>query len=180
MHPNPNNALCALFSIVPGAGHMYLGLMKRGASIMAAFFASIAATAFFSNLGLFGYVFGLLIPVLWFMSFFDFWRYPRMSPEEKALVQDDFILPQGASFPGGAAMRKVRVVAGLLLILTGAYQLYRIFLYNFIYQFLHSQRVIYFFERIPTLLGGVAVIAVGLLLIFWKSRQIKAERGDTQ
>ena len=175
MHPNPNNFLSVLFSFIPGAGHMYLGLMKRGASIMAAFFATIAAAAFFSSLGLFGYVFGLLIPVIWFVAFFDFWRYPRMSPEEKALVQDDFFIPQGTSFPGAAAMRKVRVVAGILLILAGAYQLYRILLYNVIYNFLHSQNVINFFERIPTLLSGVAVIIIGLLLIFWKSRQIKKE-----
>jgi len=175
LHPNPNNFLSVLFSFIPGAGHMYLGLMKRGASIMAAFFATIAAAAFFSSLGLFGYVFGLLIPVIWFVAFFDFWRYPRMSPEEKALVQDDFFIPQGTSFPGAAAMRKVRVVAGILLILAGAYQLYRILLYNVIYNFLHSQNVINFFERIPTLLSGVAVIIIGLLLIFWKSRQIKKE-----
>jgi len=154
---------------------MYLGLMKRGASIMAAFFATIAAAAFFSNLGLFGYVFGLMIPVIWFVAFFDFWRYPRMSPEEKAHVRDDFFIPQGTNFPGAAVMSKARVVAGILLILAGVYQLYRIFFYNFIYEFLHSQRLIYFLERMPTLLGGVAVIVVGLLLIFWKSRQIKRE-----
>jgi len=154
---------------------MYLGLMKRGASIMAAFFATIAAAAFFSSLGLFGYVFGLLIPVIWFVAFFDFWRYPRMSQEEKTLVKDDFFLPQGTNFLGAAMMRKARVVVGLLLILAGVYQLYRILLYNFIYEFLHSLRVIYFFERLPTLLGGVAVIIIGLLLIFWKSRQIKKE-----
>ena len=159
---------------------MYFGLMKRGASIMAAFFGTIAAAAFFSSLGLFAYVFGLMIPVVWFIAFFDFWRYPRMSEEEKALVQDDFFVPQGTNFLGAAAMRKVRVVAGILLILAGAYQLYRIFLWNFLYEFLHSQRVIYFFDRLPALLGGVAVIAIGLLLIFWKSRQIKAERGDAQ
>ena len=186
MHPNPNNFLTVLFSFIPGAGHMYLGLMKRGASIMAAFFGTIAAAAFFSNMGLFAYVFGLFIPVIWFVAFFDFWRYPRMSPEEKALVQDDFFIslpgmagsPQGANFPGGAAMRKVRVIGGVLLILAGLYQLYRILLWNFVYEFLHSQRLIYFFERIPTLLGGVAVIIVGLLLIFWKSRQLKKEAGE--
>jgi len=157
---------------------MYLGLMRRGASIMAAFFLSIAATAFFSNMGLFGYVFGLLIPVIWFVAFFDFWRYPRMSPEEKALVKDDFLIPQGMNLPGGSAMRKVRVVAGVLLILAGVFQLYRIFLYNFIYEYLHSLRLIYFFERLPTLLGGVGIIIIGLLLIFWKSRQIKREAGQ--
>ena len=178
MHPNPNKFLSVLFSLVPGAGHMYLGLMRRGASIMAAFFQSIAATAFFSNMGLFGYVFGLLIPVIWFVAFFDFWRYPRMSPEEKALVKDDFLIPQGMNLPGGSAMRKVRVVAGVLLILAGVFQLYRIFLYNFIYEYLHSLRLIYFFERLPTLLGGVGIIIIGLLLIFWKSRQIKREAGQ--
>ena len=175
MNQNPNSFLTVLFSLIPGAGHMYLGLMKRGASIMAAFFATIAAAAFFNSLGLFGYVFGLMIPVVWFVAFFDFWRYPRMSPEEKALVQDDFFIPQGTSFPGAATMRKVRVAAGILLIIAGAYQLYNIFLYSFVYQFLHSERVISLFQRIPTLLSGVAVIIVGLLLIFWKSRQIKRE-----
>jgi len=154
---------------------MYFGLMRRGASIMAAFFASIAAAAFFSSLGLFGYVFGLMIPVLWFVAFFDFWRYPRMAPDELALVKDEFLVPQGAGFQGGAAMRKVRVVAGILLILAGLYQLYRIFLYNVIYMYLYSERMMYLLERIPTLLGGVLIIIVGLLLIFWKSRQLKKE-----
>lgn len=175
MHPNPNKFLTVLFSFVPGAGHMYFGLMRRGASIMAAFFACIAAAAFLSSMGLFGYVFGLAIPVVWFVAFFDFWRYPRLTPEEKALVQDDFFLPQGVSFPGGAAMRKIRIGAGILLILAGAQQLYRVFLWEFVNDFLHSQRLINLFHRMPTLLGGVAVILVGLLLIFWKSRQLKKE-----
>ena len=175
MHPNPNSFLSMMFSLIPGAGHMYLGLMKRGASIMAAFFASVALTAFFGNIGIFAYVFGLAIPVLWFIAFFDFWRYPRMSPEEKALVQDDFFIPKGMKMPGAAVMRKARIVTGILLILGGVYQLYQIFLWNFVEQFLHSARVIDFFHRMPALLGGVAVIAVGLLLIFWKSRQIKKE-----
>ena len=176
MNPNPNSFLMVLFSFIPGAGHMYFGLMKRGASLMAAFFASIFLTGAFSNfIGFVAAAFGLFIPVIWFVAFFDFWRYPRMSPEEKALAQDEFFIPQGMSFPGAGAMRKVRVVAGILLIIAGVYQLYRIFLWNFVYQFLHSERVMEFFERIPTLLGGVAVIVVGLLLIFWKSRQIKRE-----
>ena len=176
MHPNPNKFLSMMFSLVPGAGHMYLGLMRRGASIMAAFFSAIALTAFFGNLlGMFSYVFGLAIPVLWFIAFFDFWRYPRMSMEEKALVQDDFFVPQGMKMPGAEVMRKVRIVAGVLLILGGGYQLYNIFLWNFVERFLHSPRVIDFFHRMPTLLGGVAIIVIGLLLIFWKSRQIKRE-----
>jgi hypothetical protein len=176
LHPNPNKFLSVLFSFIPGAGHMYLGLLKRGASIMAAFAADIIVATFFSNTEV-GYVFGFLLPVIWFVASFDFWRYPRMSPEEKALVQDDFIIPQGVKLPSGAVARKVRIVAGILLILAGAYQLYQHFLWNFVDQLLHSQRVIGLFHSMPYLLGSVGIIVVGLLLIFWKSRQLKREAG---
>jgi len=177
LHPNPNKALLVLLSFVPGAGHMYLGLMRRGVSFMAGFALSIAGAGAFSMISLLQAAFIILIPLTWFVAFFDLWRYPRMGPEEKALVRDDFLIPRSLQLPGGITMRKARIVAGILLILAGVYRLYRIFLYNFIYDYLHSERVIYFFERMPTLLGGVAVIAVGLLLIFWKSRQLKREAG---
>jgi hypothetical protein len=169
--------LSVLFSFIPGAGHMYLGLMRRGASFMLGFAASIAVTAFFESISVyvFAAAFGLFIPVIWFVAFFDFWRYPRMSPEEKALVQDGFPIPKGMKPPGSAVTRKARIAVGILLILTGAYQLYQQFLWNFVNQFLHSQRLINLFHNIPTLLSGAAVIIVGLLLIFWKSRQIKRE-----
>jgi len=155
---------------------MYFGLMKRGASFMAAFFGCIFASAAFNNfIGLFSAAFGLLIPVLWFVAFFDFWRYPRMTPEELAQAKDEFLIPQGIHLPGGSTARRVRAVVGVVLILAGGYQLYQIFLYNFMYEYLHSLRLIFFFERLPALLGGIAVILIGLLLIFWKSRQLKKE-----
>ena len=175
MNQNPNKFLTVLFSFVPGAGHMYLGLMRRGASFMLGFAASIWATVFFERIGLLMGAFGLFIPVTWFVAFFDFWRYPRMTPEEKAFVQDEFLIPKGIQLPGGAVARKVRVVVGILLILAGGYQLYQLFLWEFVNDFLHSQRLINLFHRMPTLLGGVAVILIGLLLIFWKSRQMKKE-----
>jgi len=181
LHPNPNKFLTVLFSFIPGAGHMYFGLMKRGASIMAAFFACIAAAVFFDRFGLVVAAFGLVLPVIWFIAFFDFWRYPRMSEEERALVQDEFLIPQGVNLPGGAVMRKVRIGAGILLILTGAYQLYQLFLWNFVDEFLHSQRLIRLIHQTPTLLGGAGIIIIGLLLIFWKSRQLKKEaQGDEE
>jgi hypothetical protein len=154
---------------------MYLGLMKRGATFMLGFAASIWLTVFFEQFALMMGAFGLFIPVIWFVAFFDFWRYPRMTPEEKALVQDEFFLPKGLKLPGGAVARKVRIIAGMLLILAGAYRLYQMLFWNVLLDFLHSPRVVNFFNRMPTLLGGVAVIIVGLLLIFWKSRQIKRE-----
>jgi hypothetical protein len=180
LHPNPNKFLTVLFSFVPGAGHMYLGLMKRGLSLMLGFALSIAGAGFFGGmLNLLEAAFILLIPVTWFIAFFDFWRYPRMTPEEKAQVKDDFLLPdipKGVKLPNGGISRKARLVAGVLLILAGAYQLFQQFSWLVVEQFFHSERLIKLFGQLPRMVGGAAIVVVGLLLIFWKSRQIKKER----
>jgi hypothetical protein len=58
--------IATLLSIFPGAGHMYLGLQKRGLQLMAGFLFSlyILDVLRFS-------LFLFLIPILWFYSFFD-------------------------------------------------------------------------------------------------------------
>jgi hypothetical protein len=54
------------FSIIPGAGHMYLNLPKQGVQLMSLFFAAIFLSDWL-NLG----IFGIIIPIIWFYSFFD-------------------------------------------------------------------------------------------------------------
>ncbi|MCM3274241.1 hypothetical protein [Paenibacillus elgii] len=61
-----NKTLATLLSIFPGAGHMYLGLQKRGLQLMAAFLFCIYIMDVM-RLSLFMF----LIPILWFFSFFD-------------------------------------------------------------------------------------------------------------
>lgn len=58
--------LATFLSIFPGAGHMYLGLQKRGLQLMVAFLFSIYILDVL-HLSLFLF----LIPILWFYSFFD-------------------------------------------------------------------------------------------------------------
>lgn len=53
-------------SIIPGAGHMYLGYQKKGLYIMGAFFFSIF---FMGWLGISLLLF--LLPLIWFYGFFD-------------------------------------------------------------------------------------------------------------
>ena len=171
-----NKFLLFMFSLIPGAGHMYIGLMKRGLSLMAAFFACIAATALFR--GVFSTLFALMIPIAWFASFFDFWRYPRMNEEERqANMNDDFIFPGKRNFDllNSSTMRKVRIVAGIVLIFAGLQSLYYSFFHQFIWNFITSDRLRELLWNIPSLFGAVAIIVVGLLLIFWKARQIKKE-----
>lgn len=56
-----------LFSGIPGAGYMYLGLMNRGLQTMIIFFGAIFVAAFID----FGQIMALVAPVVVFYSIFD-------------------------------------------------------------------------------------------------------------
>ncbi|MEK4456989.1 MULTISPECIES: multi-tm2 domain protein [Paenibacillus] len=58
--------LATILSVFPGAGHMYIGLQKRGLQLMLLFLGGIyVLDVLYLSLFLF------LIPVVWFYSFFD-------------------------------------------------------------------------------------------------------------
>ena len=61
-----SKAIATFLSIFPGAGHLYLGLQRRGIQLMAAFLFSIYILDVL-HLGIFLF----LIPIIWFYSFFD-------------------------------------------------------------------------------------------------------------
>lgn len=61
-----SRSFATILSIFPGAGHLYLGLQKRGIQLMAAFLFSIYILDVL-RLGIFLF----LIPIIWFYSFFD-------------------------------------------------------------------------------------------------------------
>ncbi|MCJ8011033.1 DUF3824 domain-containing protein [Paenibacillus sp. KQZ6P-2] len=61
-----SKVLATLLSAFPGAGHMYLGLQKRGLQLMIFFLGSVYVLDVL-HLSLFLF----LIPLIWFFSFFD-------------------------------------------------------------------------------------------------------------
>jgi hypothetical protein len=61
-----SKSIASFLSIFPGAGHLYLGLQRRGIQLMAAFLFSIYILDVL-RLGIFLF----LIPIIWFYSFFD-------------------------------------------------------------------------------------------------------------
>lgn len=54
------------FSLIPGAGHMYLGLTKQGIQLMLLFFLT-----FFISTTVDLNLFAVLLPIIWFYSIFD-------------------------------------------------------------------------------------------------------------
>ena len=66
------------FSVIPGAGHMYLGLLKQGAQLMASFFLIVLVSNWL-QIGLLAFI----VPVIWFYSMFDV--YHLLEEEELRL-----------------------------------------------------------------------------------------------
>lgn len=79
--------LATLLSAFPGAGHMYVGLQKRGLQLMILFLGSIYILDILRLS-----VFLFLIPVIWFFSFFDALqqvsRYGREPLQDRPLIDE--------------------------------------------------------------------------------------------
>jgi hypothetical protein len=80
-----SKAVATLFAIFPGAGHLYLGLQKRGIQLMAGFLFAI----YILDLLRLGFFF-FLIPIIWFYSFFD--GLQKASKMEEGPVEDTPII----------------------------------------------------------------------------------------
>ena len=78
------------FSLVPGAGQMYLGFMKQGLSLMTVF----AALCAFSTWLAIGPLL-LFAPIIWFYSFFDVINKNSLDPEEFYTLEDHYIWGDG-------------------------------------------------------------------------------------
>lgn len=88
-----NKFLTFVLGCIPGVGQMYHGLMKKGISIMTLFFGIIGISVV-SYLG----VLNILLPVIWFYSFFDTVNRMNMSLEELSLLQDNYLF-MGSTSP---------------------------------------------------------------------------------
>ncbi len=104
-----NSFLTFLFSLVPGGGQMYMGLMKRGMQIMALFFAIFTLT-----IGLDIPSIGIpLLFLVWFYNFFDTIHIRRAFQKGEVVPDAGFIdieIEAINSYHIGMAL----VIAGLL------------------------------------------------------------------
>lgn len=78
-----NKSLAMLFSLMPGAGHMYIGLQRKGVQIMASFFLIIGLSDWLHiSFTMF------LLPIIWFFSIFD---VRKQLISDKPILEDEGI-----------------------------------------------------------------------------------------
>lgn len=161
-----------IFSLMPGAAEMYMGFMKMGVSLMGLFFC-VAFLAGFFGIG----VIGLLDVIIWFYSFFHAHNLRAMDDEDFYAMEDHYLLPMegfAKEFWTKTVVSRYRKLIAVVLILFGISILWDNFLDimaalvpEFIFDYIYT-----FSYRIPQLILGVGIIAVGMMLIRGKKQEL--------
>ncbi len=166
------------FAFLPGAGQMYMGFMKRGASLMSAFFLLIFASTW---LNLSPILFAM--PIIWFFAFFDTFNLRALPEEEFLAKKDDFILyPELLNNREGLLKGKFRIIIAVILIFFGFsvlwsnfYEMVQWMLPNFIRDALY-----YFGRYFLQFLIGCGIIALGFHLIMGKKKDMESKEMSNQ
>lgn len=157
------------FSLLPGAGEMFMGFMNMGLSLMIVFFAVIALPVFLRMDEL--AVFGLII---WAYGFFHANHLASLSDEEFEQVKDGAVFdlhffPEGHQF----GEKQQKWVAAVLII-AGIFFLWNTFT-DMAYSLL--PRFVYDWMRIvgnyaPRILVAVVIIYIGIKMISGRKEQL--------
>lgn len=97
------------FSLIPGAGEMYLGFMKMGVSLMGLFFAVIVVGGFLNVASVM-----LIDVIVWFYSFFHVHNLAGMPDEEFLAVEDEFLFRLDEVFDMGWKKEKYRKIVAVI------------------------------------------------------------------
>ena len=163
-----NKALTILFSLLPGAGHMFLGYMKTGLSFMTMFFGIFVLAVILRM-----EVIMIATPIIWFYSFFD--CINKTFPTDDAIMIEDKYILLPEPFPIFAG--KHRFVIGIALALLGTYLLadsvLNIAMRALPHLNIHFHRIGHLMNSAPQIIIAVAIIVVGILMIVGKKKELK-------
>ena len=162
-----------IFSLIPGAGEMYMGFKKQGLSIMLLFWGSIALASI-TGLGWLA----MFLPVIWFYSFFNVHNLKSLSEEEFYSVEDNYILHMDQlSGDMGKFLQKNQSAAAWVLILFGICILWSRFT-SLLYIIVPTNMVDYVYNicnSLPQIIIAAGIIAAGIYLLTQQKKKLKQE-----
>lgn len=166
-----------MFSLLPGAGEMYMGFMKMGVSLMSVFFAIVAVAAFL-DLGPLMFI----AVVVWFYGFFHVHNIAGMPDEEFYAVEDDYLFKISVSEKQGKELihtyrnviAAVLIILGVMMTWKGIFSMLSSYIPEGLYWMIHDIG-----ERLPQIVVGIAIIILGIYMIRGKKQQLEdAERKE--
>lgn len=164
--PRKNTFLTFFCALFPGCGQMYHGLLKKGLSVMLLFWGIIAVSAF-----LYIGEICLVLPVIWFYSFFDTVNRMNMPIDEMKLLKDDYLFIQTKTQQDGIFSKlfdKRHLIIGWGLVFIGVFAIMNSYtvtdgiatLFN-----LDFSEVRYIMNMIPGIVIPVACVILGIYLL---------------
>ena len=122
MKKQKNRFWLLVFSLCPGAGHMYMGLMKMGLSFMLGFMGMIAVVAVTEIA-----VLAVLPVTLYIYSFFHANNIGGLSAEEFAVLEDEYLFGIGEWDTSRFKLnRKNKNIAAVVCIVLGVSMLWNV------------------------------------------------------
>jgi TM2 domain-containing membrane protein YozV len=168
-----NKFLTFVFSMLPGAGQMYLGFMKIGLSFMSVFFFLIFLSSLFDTGQLL-----FIAPLIWFYSFFDCTNRASLNEEQLLLLEDKYLfsLDKLVKIDKDIFEKRRLIVGGVLLflgvylVIDNAMNILEPYMSRQIYNIIdHLMR------QAPQVIIGVAIVALGVRLIMGKKRECERD-----
>lgn len=160
--------LAIFFSLVPGAGHMYLGLTTQGIQLMLLFFF----TAFSSSIYGLGF-FGIFLPVIWFYSVFDAWT--KVSSDEPLTDSNLKIFSTVKSVEDITNTNSLWKFIGYVLLIAGVLSLMNNLVLPLLREYFDYTIVNYF----RSILVSAILIAAGFILLFKGKNKVHKD-GETE
>ncbi len=142
-----SKGLTFFLSFIPGAGHLYLGLMNRGLQFLILFFGTI----FISNILISG-MFQFLLPVIWLYCLFDALQQYNKIKESNEIVDIPLI--------SWDRFTKSKHWFGWILIILGVY----LFVEKLIFETYGWQ----FTDTFRTIIFSLMLILIGIYMLFGK------------
>lgn len=165
-----------IFSLIPGAGEMYMGFKKQGLSIMLLFWGVFAVGA---CTGMDWLIF--LIPIIWFYSFFNVHNLKSLSEEEFYSIEDSYVFHMD-ELAGeiNSLIGHHRKPAAILLIIFGASILWNNVV-DFFYMILPGYLADVlgtFAYHLPQLVIAVCIIFAGIYILTRKKDELDDKQLD--
>ena len=170
MKKKKNRFWLFVFSLWPGAGHMYIGFMKMGLSFMTGFLLSCAVVGI-TNIGVLA-VFPIIIYVY---AFFHANNLGGLEDEQFAAMEDEYLFGfANMDYSRLKLNRRNRNLAAAALIILGVCMLWNVgfgMLWDYVGWDNPVMKVIYYTVRdeLPRAVIALAVIWIGVRLLRGKS-----------
>lgn len=173
-----NRFLTFIFSLVPGAGEMYMGFMKQGVTLMGAFFLLIFLASWL-NIG--PLLFAL--PVLWCYGFFHVHNLKSLPDEEFYAIEDDYLFHLDRVLPKNINMDKksknilavILIAVGIVILLNNLGDMIGWLLPSYLMDWYWSA-----INRLPQLVIAVVLIVGGIWLIRGKKKELDAQENQEE